>query len=174
MPVNRYEFHENRCFDWGTVGWALRSGKVDITGYKYFIIMNSSVRGPFTPAYFSDKHHWSRIFTDRITDEVKLVGPTISCEGAPLEGDASKEWRTNPHVQSYVTATDQTGMAILQVPFCAFVTPLLVQMAIAMPLRARDVDLVVEACPHMRIWRAAYLAMSDQILNLLHLPCCMR
>ncbi|KAK9841148.1 hypothetical protein WJX74_000759 [Apatococcus lobatus] len=115
LPSNAwYEFHENRCFDWGTVGWALRSGKVDITGYKYFIIMNSSVRGPFTPAYYSDKHHWSRIFTDRITDEVKLVGPTISCEGAPMEGDASKQWRTNPHVQSYVTATDQTGMAILQ------------------------------------------------------------
>ncbi len=111
----RYEFHENRCFDWGTVGWTLRSGKVDITGYKYFIIMNSSVRGPFTPAYYTDKQHWSRIFTDRITDEVKLVGPTISCEGAPMEGDASKEWRTNPHVQSYVTATDQIGMALLQV-----------------------------------------------------------
>ena len=123
--MSRYEFHENRCFDWGTVGWALRSGKVDITGYKYFIIMNSSVRGPFTPAYFSDKHHWSRIFTDRITDEVKLVGPTISCEGAPMEGDASKQWRTNPHVQSYVTATDQTGMAILQVLAYAFEKSLL-------------------------------------------------
>ena len=59
---------------------------MDITGYKYFIIMNSSVRGPFTPAYYTAKQHWSRIFTDKITDEVKLVGPTISCEGAPMEG----------------------------------------------------------------------------------------
>ena len=42
------------------------------------------------------------------------VGSTISCEGAPLGGDPSAVWRQNPHVQSYVLATDQTGLAILQ------------------------------------------------------------
>lgn len=25
--------------------------------------------------------HWTTIFTDRLSDTVKLVGPTISCEG---------------------------------------------------------------------------------------------
>jgi hypothetical protein len=25
--------------------------------------------------------HWTRVFTDRINNSTKLVGPTISCEG---------------------------------------------------------------------------------------------
>jgi hypothetical protein len=114
LPANAwYEFHDNVCFDYGTMGWLMRSGKVDFSRYKYFIMMNSSVRGPFVPAYHRGGP-WSRIFTERITDSVKLVGSTISCEGAPLGGDPSAEWRQNPHVQSYVLATDQTGLAILQ------------------------------------------------------------
>lgn len=40
---------------------------------------------------------------------MRLVGPTISCEGSPYQGNVQGEWRTNPHVQSYVLATDQVG-----------------------------------------------------------------
>ncbi len=43
----------------------------------------------------------------KLSDKVKLVGATISCEGSPFEGNVEGEWRTNPHVQSYVLATDQ-------------------------------------------------------------------
>ena len=50
---------------------------------------------------------WHELITSRITDTVKLVGPTISCEGSPKDGNVNGEWRTNPHVQSYVLATDQ-------------------------------------------------------------------
>lgn len=32
---------------------------------------------------------------------------SASCEGSPWQGDAAGEWRTNPHVQSYVLATDK-------------------------------------------------------------------
>ncbi len=53
LPANaRYIFHENRCYDWGTIGWALETGKVDASLYRYIIFMNSSVRGPFLPNYF--------------------------------------------------------------------------------------------------------------------------
>ena len=45
-------FHENRCYDWGTFGWAIAEGKVDTAKYRAFVFMNSSVRGPFLPAYF--------------------------------------------------------------------------------------------------------------------------
>ena len=53
LPANaQYVLHENRCFDWGTVGWAVTEGKVATARYSYVIIMNSSVRGPFLPAYW--------------------------------------------------------------------------------------------------------------------------
>jgi hypothetical protein len=32
-------------------GWLLEAGKADTSKYKYFIFMNSSVRGPFIPPY---------------------------------------------------------------------------------------------------------------------------
>ena len=35
----------------------------------------------------------------KLSDTVRLVGPTISCEGSPYKGDVQGEWRSNPHVQ---------------------------------------------------------------------------
>jgi hypothetical protein len=58
LPKNaRYLFHQNECFDWGSVGWAIRTGMVNTRKYKYFFFMNSSVRGPFLPSY-----HEVRVF----------------------------------------------------------------------------------------------------------------
>ena len=52
LPKNaKYVYHANECYDWGTFGWLLESGHVDIKKYKYFFFMNCSVRGPFLPAY---------------------------------------------------------------------------------------------------------------------------
>ena len=114
LPPNAwYEFHDNVCFDYGTIGWLMRNSKLDTAKYKYFVMMNSSTRGPFMPAYFKQQA-WSRIFTDKLNEDVKLVGSTISCEGASLGGDPANAWRQNPHVQSYVLATDQVGLGILQ------------------------------------------------------------
>lgn len=115
LPANaRYEFHKNECFDWGTIGWVLQQTSVDTSPYTYFVLMNSSVRGPFLPAHWPSQVHWTTIFTERISDTVKLVGPTISCEGAARNGDPVGPWRRNPHVQSYVIATDQVGLSILK------------------------------------------------------------
>ena len=47
----RYIEHGNQCYDWGSFGWALESESADVLKYKYFIFLNSSVRGPFMPAY---------------------------------------------------------------------------------------------------------------------------
>lgn len=50
VPSNvMYEFHPNGCYDWGTIGWVLENGRVNWRKFKYFIFMNSSVRGPFLP-----------------------------------------------------------------------------------------------------------------------------
>lgn len=147
LPQNaRYVFHENRCFDWGTFGWAIAERKLDTSRYAYIIFMNSSVRGPFLPAFWPVRArwrhagvprscsikgsfmlpqttrvlepfmcsrqagvHWSDVLTTRINNDVKLVGATISCEPAWMNGNMSNEKRQVPHVQSYVMATDQAG-----------------------------------------------------------------
>jgi translation initiation factor eIF-2B subunit epsilon len=41
------------------------------------------------------------------------VGPTISCEASPFQGNVQNPWRTNPHVQSYALATDAEGLRVL-------------------------------------------------------------
>ncbi|CAF1519032.1 unnamed protein product [Adineta ricciae] len=130
-----YFQHENKCFDYGTMGWFFDQFTIgnpwqpstsitehvnrsnnsnavfNLKQYKYFIFMNSSIRGPFFPPYFlkfaSDyqmEYHkpfyWYTIFIRRLNDKVKLVGGTISC--IPV-----------PHVQSYLLVTDSIGFSIL-------------------------------------------------------------
>jgi hypothetical protein len=52
LPANaRYIYHTNECYDWGTFGWAIMTQNVVLSKYRYFIFMNSSIRGPFLPAY---------------------------------------------------------------------------------------------------------------------------
>ena len=84
--------------------------KISIKKYKYFIFLNSSIRGPFLTPYFieallqiNQRYYWYSIFTQRINKDVKLVGCTISCE-------------TTPHVQTYIFATDFIGLSILMKP----------------------------------------------------------
>ena len=94
-------------------------------------MLNSSVRGPFIPPYMvrncllllglpSSAHRclltrfctvqgkvaWHRLFTQRLSSDVLLVGPTVSCEGTPNRLNMS-ELRQNPHVQSFVLATNR-------------------------------------------------------------------
>jgi hypothetical protein len=57
--------------------------------------------------------HWTDVLFSKLSDTVKLVGPTINCEGAPFNGDPQQHWRKNPHVQSYLVATDQVGITLL-------------------------------------------------------------
>lgn len=128
-----YYQHENTCFDYGTIGWFIekhtignpwkqtsanttndlkkKERKFDLRKYKYFIMMNSSIRGPFFPVYFlkfhsdyeqdfNEKFYWYYVFTKRITEQVKLVGCTFSCD-------------PRQHIQSYFVSTDWIGMSLL-------------------------------------------------------------
>lgn len=113
IPSNaQIEHHNNECYDWGTIGWLLTSGRVDVSAYKYFIFLNSSVRGPYLPVYSQGSKRWHEHMTDRITDKVKVVGATISCEAAYWENSLAGKARKNPHVQSYAIATDQVIMKL--------------------------------------------------------------
>ena len=62
------------------------------------------------------KVHFSELMTGMINlddapNSIKLVGPSISCEATvQLPGGL---WRSNPHVQSFAVATDQTGTRLV-------------------------------------------------------------
>ena len=58
--------------------------------------------------------HWTSIYTQRLGSKVKLVGSTINCQPVWWRSDPSKEMRHNPHVQSYVMATDQVTLVLSQ------------------------------------------------------------
>lgn len=68
--------------------------------YRFFVWVNSSVRGPFLPAYLHGAMHWTEALTRKITESVKLVGATINCGGGYFHPDPQ------PHVQSYAVAMD--------------------------------------------------------------------
>ncbi|KUJ20010.1 uncharacterized protein LY89DRAFT_695594 [Mollisia scopiformis] len=90
----------NDCYDLGAYAEVLTTNDL-YKGYKRFIMMNASLRGPFMP-YWSNAC-WSDMYLSKITDEVKLVGMTANC------------WPTF-HIQSMIWATDLTGLETLLFP----------------------------------------------------------
>lgn len=108
LPPNaRYLHHANECYDIGTVGWVLANHVPSTAPYSYFIWLNSSVRGPFMPAYLRGRLHWTEPLLSKLGAAVKLVGATINCGRA-------YDLPETVHVQSYVTATDSEGLAVLR------------------------------------------------------------
>eukprot|EP00884_Botryococcus_braunii_P023615 jgi/Botrbrau1/9938/Bobra.0012s0035.1 len=110
----RFFAHPNSCYDWGTFWWLLGSGHVAPLRYKFFIMVNSSVRGPYLPSYLPKNLPWHRLLTSRLVGDVHMAGPVVSCEGSPWRGNASGEWRRNPHIQSYSIAMDEVGLEVLR------------------------------------------------------------
>ena len=58
----------NTCFDWGTFGGALRSGQVSAARYRYIVMVNSSVRGPFLPPYWPVRSADTRVRLELAAD----------------------------------------------------------------------------------------------------------
>lgn len=103
IPINipniRIIRKPNTCFDLGSAGEILKQNDYELVRkYRRFIIMNSSVRGPFLPTW-SDRC-WSDIYLNEITDETKLVGMSYNCH-------------PSFHVQSMIFATDSIGIRLL-------------------------------------------------------------
>ena len=93
-----------RCWGQGWNSDVSRPSRRHSRGVRRGVTMRLSLAP--CPLPQADKH-WSKVLTERLSREVKLVGATISCEGANKGGVLSGEMRRNPHVQSYVVATDQ-------------------------------------------------------------------
>lgn len=104
----------NTCYDLGAHGEVL-DGLVDFKKYKRFILLNSTVRGPFLP-YWSHltRSCWSSLFFDRINDQTKLIGLTANCR--PHSGWNEAYNLTEglaKHIQSAFFVADQIAMDLL-------------------------------------------------------------
>ncbi|TVY47984.1 hypothetical protein LOCC1_G001694 [Lachnellula occidentalis] len=91
---------ENHCYDIGAYAEVLTKDDL-YKGYKRFIMLNASIRGPFLPSWANGC--WSDMYLGKVTDEVKLVGMTANC--VPTF-----------HIQSMIWATDITGLETLLFP----------------------------------------------------------
>jgi hypothetical protein len=69
----------NECFDAGA--WWQGVSYMHAKGHKFkqYIFLNSSVRGPFRPAYAGREWDWVRAFTAQLNDRVRLVGTRYAC-----------------------------------------------------------------------------------------------
>lgn len=71
----RYFFTENKNFDYG--GYCAAIQTLDLwQQYDFYLFINSSVRGPFLPAYCNQE--WVNAFIEQLSDEVGIVGSAIS------------------------------------------------------------------------------------------------
>lgn len=123
LPHNaRYILHQNECMDWGSVGWLFRlpanhTDAVDTSRYRYFVILNSSVKGPILPSYLEAAmdsgstitcddsppkyvFSWFHVFLSRLDSVTRYVGCTWSCA-------------QRIHIQSYVVAFDFVALQVL-------------------------------------------------------------
>eukprot|EP00897_Mesotaenium_endlicherianum_P007570 jgi/Mesen1/6841/ME000351S05954 len=100
-------YRENTCFDLGTAGVIFKALGDDLVSslYRYFIIINASVRGPFMQFHLAQKMYWTEVFTGYLSDEVKLVGLSANCPATRAD---------IPHVQTMFIATDLKGLLLLR------------------------------------------------------------
>jgi hypothetical protein len=112
--IARYVFHGSSCNHHGSIGWLLQqSGEVELDAYQYYAFFDSTMRGPFVPAhYMPHDWHWVQAFTDKLNEQVKMVGPVVSCTAVAHRGQAEGPWRRVPHVETSAFATDRLGLQV--------------------------------------------------------------
>ena len=75
--------------------------------YKYFIFLNSSVRGPFYPSYMPLEWQWTMAYIQRFTGDVRLVSSSIVCLPKVDAGGYG------PKAESWAFAIDQEGLDLV-------------------------------------------------------------
>lgn len=101
--------NENEGMDFAahnaTLEWHLR--RKALRQYKYFIFLNSSVRGPFYPSYMPEEWSWTRAYTDYLREDVKAVSSSLVCLPAVDAGGYGAK------LESWAFALDMTGLRLL-------------------------------------------------------------
>lgn len=96
---------DNVGFDSG--GWKEGLDTIkDFNYYNYYFFLNSSVTGPILRDN-SNKENWVKIFTDKITDDVKLVGTTICFLKETDKGGYG------PKIEGFFSVTDNIGLKLM-------------------------------------------------------------
>ena len=101
---------------WGVFGWIIDNGIIDISIFKSFVLVESSVRGPFLPAHWPPLVHWSTSLTTRLDGAVHMAGTTISTDptqpgpAAPLAALP----RPQPRLGSGLVAFDHVALEAIQ------------------------------------------------------------
>ena len=76
-------YRENYGMDFGGYNYSLQWEEVQgsMKNYKYFVFINSSLRGPFMPKWTPRDFHFTKVLTGffREDQRVKLVGSYITC-----------------------------------------------------------------------------------------------
>jgi hypothetical protein len=101
LPNVQYLFRDNVGYDFGGWSEALLSGEL-YKNYANFVFVNSSVNGPYLPAYFIG--HWTDIYLAGLQGDVKLFGSTINTIRDPVN---------KATVQSYIFAMDRETLEML-------------------------------------------------------------
>ena len=80
LPLNaKYVRHTGKCSDWGTYGWVLETQGITSAAYKHFIFLNSSVRGPYMPAYLKARPALARLDVTVSAHDHPACAATLSC-----------------------------------------------------------------------------------------------
>jgi len=87
--------------------------------FDKYVFLNAGVRGPFLPAYWPKDLSWTRVYLDKLSSSVKLVGNSIVClpqsdmcvKGGP--GNTPNPDCYGPKVEGYAWATDKVGLKVL-------------------------------------------------------------
>lgn len=75
--------------------------------YRFFVLLNSSVKGPFFPSWVPKNWQWTNGFTDRLTSSVKAVGSSLTCLPALDMGGPG------PRLESWAFAVDSVAINVL-------------------------------------------------------------
>ena len=65
-------------YEFGNFRYALLDPALETERFAYFIMLADTVRGPFLPNYVS-AYSWPDRLIGLLSDEIKLVGPSINC-----------------------------------------------------------------------------------------------
>ena len=103
-------------WDFGSESQQLTAAQLPFDKY---VFLNAGMRGPFLPAYWPKSWSWTRVYLDKLSPSVKLVGNSIAClpESDPcVRGGPGIEPNPDcygPKVEGYAWATDQVGLQVL-------------------------------------------------------------
>ena len=103
-------------WDFGSESQQLTAAQLPFDKY---VFLNAGMRGPFLPAYWPKSLSWTRVYLDKLSPSVKLVGNSIAClpESDPcVRGGPGIEPNPEcygPKVEGYAWATDQVGLQVL-------------------------------------------------------------